>query len=979
MPKPTFFQAVLRKPTRSYANPQAASPWADYPDEQQYDGETQPYSRYDDGEDQRVARDEAEDAGPSQPRRRRAKSTASTMSESQSTIGPRSTKKKTQNVAERDETDELDPPVPTQPRRKKRVATAQSEAVSPDPSSRPTSPDPTASTRLVVRQKSKQHPIGVDISSSETSPSFSSFIADQTPASKDIHPRLIVNESSASARMFPQPNPSIPSDAGPAAAPSRAEFLPPMAINQTEFPARPVPPLTPPSSDMSSADSSATSGERIVKPLTVSYPTAPVSAKVDDPIRPHQVISLTGEATDEEDDAFRTPRASLDFTQATYILGDANVGTSVTPRPSTFSISPPILSANRPAPASLPQPTFAMVQERPVAPSQPSYVSLQHSTPSQGSILTSTATSKNTKIGTESFITPTRPVQSSTTMLSTRLSPSLGAPISSSTAAKPEIKSLLTIRPSAASRSPPSFMFLPPTPAPLPDPDVSPFHSEPASSDSSSSLLPGGPVLSRPVLSMGVASFTTTSQQKHRSYDEGDLPNELDDVESASGEVGSDDDEESRRAGETIAETGRRSRQSDKSRHTSRSARSKDRSRPTSVARSHTSASIDSRRPPSRQSSARQPLGRPYDGFVVHRRDSIIASEASFGGRSNVEGSIRSSPSGYGKGGWAAAAAARSAVSSPVMMYMPTSGNDGWAEFQPPPRESRFTPLPAASQPVTFDKLINGTSQGGLLPSDNGYGAGRRGGSSPSEYSQSSDEMLPKPSRSYARKNFDSEASHSQSASRSHSPNSGRSDGLPESRDQDWPLSVNSDDEPQQSTTPIPADGQWGRSYASAQSVPRPSARPPSRPMSPALSQSYQTSPIMQDRMPSRPSSRMGFDSPSFLNPDTLTILPEMSLADSAKTYQPTPSDNGRSRYAGRPDTLPKRANSVFGKFPRSAKSEVGHDVSDDEPEAVPRRAKSALGHRNGGASAKWEGSSNGDGILMESHGRVPDNAGGYT
>ena len=460
MPKPTFFQAVLRKPTRSYANAQTASPWADHIEEQEYDEDTQPYSRYDDREDQRFARDEAEDAGPSQPRRRRAKSTVSTVSEAPTTVDPRSTKKK---VAVRDETDELDPPVSTQPRRKKRVTMAQNEAPSPDPSSRPTSPAPSAPTKVVARQKSKLKPIGVDMSPSETSAGYSSAIANQTLASQDTHSRLMPNGSSASTRMSSQPSPPVPLHS--ADAPTRSESRPPVAINQNDYSARPVPPLTPPSSDMSSANSSAASRDRNVKPLTMSSPVASLSAKTEQPIRSHQVISRADEATDDEDGAFRTPRASLDFSAMTLILGDENVdmGTSLTPRPSVSVITPPNSSANRPAPGPLSQPTFSRAQELPVAPFRYDYESPQRSTPSLSSHRKSTATATPTKTDTEPAVTP-RKIQDPNRLLSTRLSPSLGAPISSPTPAKPEIRSLPAIRKPGASRSPPSFNFLPPTP-----------------------------------------------------------------------------------------------------------------------------------------------------------------------------------------------------------------------------------------------------------------------------------------------------------------------------------------------------------------------------------------------------------------------------------------------------------------------------------------------------------------------------------
>lgn len=84
--------------------------------------------------------------------------------------------------------------------------------------------------------------------------------------------------------------------------------------------------------------------------------------------------------------------------------------------------------------------------------------------------------------------------------------------------------------------------------------------------------------------------------------------------------------------------------------------------------------------------------------------------------------------------------------------------------------------------------------------------------------------------------------------------------------------------------------------------------------------------------------------------------------------------------------------SSVF----RGSKSEVGHRQAqgyehehgseageeDDGLAELPlpsmiKRSKSAAGYRFGGGS-KWEGSSYGDGVLMESHGRDQESAPGY-
>jgi hypothetical protein len=79
-------------------------------------------------------------------------------------------------------------------------------------------------------------------------------------------------------------------------------------------------------------------------------------------------------------------------------------------------------------------------------------------------------------------------------------------------------------------------------------------------------------------------------------------------------------------------------------------------------------------------------------------------------------------------------------------------------------------------------------------------------------------------------------------------------------------------------------------------------------------------------------------------------------------------------------DGGPKRASSVFGiaRSIRGARSEAGD--REEEDEVAGRRAKSALGHRAGAmGSAKWEGSSFGEGVLMESNGRGAESISGYT
>ena len=506
---------------------------------------------------------------------------------------------------------------------------------------------------------------------------------------------------------------------------------------------------------------------------------------------------------------------------------------------------------------------------------------------------------------------------------------------------------------------PPSIHFLPPTPAPLADPEVSPFHAEP-SATASSSLHPHRSANQYASLGLPLGPVTLVQESMEAEADA-----ELEsDVESASGEAGSDDDEDSERAGKPPSRESP-SRQSSFSRSATNTA-------PQSVARSSGSHSADGRRPLSRQSTARSSPQTEYDAFIVHPRESRPASEASFGRRSGVAESVRSGGSGYGKGGWAAAR-----VNTPVM-FMPTAANDGWAEFQqPPPRQSRFTPLPVASQPMTFGQLVNGAAR---TPSENQSVAHVPTGSSPSEYSQTSedeDDDWPKPSRSYVTRDPADESSSFVSDSISEEDHQ----ETPRSRDWRSPSLSGRYSEPSNNSVPPPASGRQSQAeetyhyhppYHSSSSSQRPPSRPTSpRPLSPAATYSSPNSPFAPNGFPVRPSSRVGFETPSFLNPDTLTLLPEMSIEDSARTYQHVQPEHGRSR----PGVPPRRSNSIFSGLARSAK---GQD-EDDAAENLPRRPNTAMSHHQSGGSAKWEGSSYGDGVLMESNGRAPEGNGGYT
>ncbi|WVW83910.1 hypothetical protein I302_105932 [Kwoniella bestiolae CBS 10118] len=528
-----------------------------------------------------------------------------------------------------------------------------------------------------------------------------------------------------------------------------------------------------------------------------------------------------------------------------------------------------------------------------------------------------------------------------------------------------ESDNLTTPKPSNSSIAPPSFNFLPPTPAPIPDPAQSPFHSEPSSS--SSSLHPDRPFVSRQSSKIEISPIQTSIEPQIPSGADED-----DDVQSASGQAGSDEEKEPERQGRF------------------------DRpnngvwSRPTSAIGRSTPPSLDGygSRAPSRQSTSRHVSRHSSDEQSPGiRRPSVPASEASFTSAPNrPEGSIRGSGSisGYGKGGWAAAHTARSRPSSPVM-FMPAAG-DGWADFQPPPpRQSKFTPLPSASLSPTFDRITDGSrlpvSGPSSRASQNDYNGGgglrpsSRGDSSPSEYSQLSD-GLEMPSRSYLKKDHSSHASQSTTVS-----DGGRQPLKPE---------------PGSLAFPIARVGSLSISHSgTSPSLARPPSRQgsetyPSRPMSPSMDFSRPTSPMMSGRPPSvlsQSTSPMTFNPPSFLNPDLLTILPEMTNEDSDRLYRPSRSESGKVKRNSMQDWAshnPSRRSSMF-----RAKSEVGHhdDYEDerDVPELPARRSKSVIGFRNHDYTKdrerdrKWEGSSYGDGVLMESNGRAPESVGGYT
>ncbi|WVF71478.1 hypothetical protein IAT40_006284 [Kwoniella sp. CBS 6097] len=885
MPRPTFLQSVLQKPTRSYADPYHSSPWADaHQPARGYGYSYAQPSRYDQADNY---------AGPSRPRLNngvRAPSStvsASAMSDntpaSMGTRFPKPARKVSSSVTLRDgkivhSSSQLDTRseigVGSSRKKKEKLPVIYGE----DDGGRPTSamsmsrsgrtPGPGNGTGTIKKKKKKPRAVsaGADDAASSiiSSPiSVSTTTSLALPPSIPMHSRYSETSASSSA------------------------------------PSSPVPPLS---------------------------PAMPTHQQVSQPIRPASTV--------------------------------------IQQKPLSL-LTPPSSKASTPNPSyqMVPLAAPSAIQKTSVQPSQPRIQSVQVTQS------LSTTDSRKADIDTDDeedvFYTP----RSSIVDLS----------ITDTAVPEPEA---MTPKPPPALMSPPSFNFLPPTPAPVPDPDVSPFHSGPSSS-SSLSLHPDRPS-QRPSPRIEIPSnlrYSAGFGSETREADD-------EDVQSDSGQVASDDEENAR-------EQGSHSRQTSGSIPTSQSRGFA--SQPASViSRSNAPSSVgDGYRPPSRQSTTRRASRNEFDDFVVHRRGSRPVSEASFVSAPVVAGSVSGSISGYGKGGWAAAHSARSRPSSPVM-YMPTAG-DGWTGFHqpPPPRQSKFTPLPSASLAPTFDRITNGSrlegssAQGG---SQNGGGAGGFAAgllrppsrdSSPSEYSQGSDgfDGLEQPSRSYVQKDYASEASQSSALSASdrdsdrHGAAASTSVPPPPPGSLVFPIARVGSLSIHQSQTP------------SQNGAPSSVARPPSRaassrPMSPVPGFSRPTSPLLRATSPVTGASPRTFNPPSFLDPDLLTILPEMSHEDSEKLYRPAPSESGRSRRASMQEWNsynPSRRSSIF-----RAKSEVGHAHADEEDEdglgelpMVPR-SKSVIGFR-GDVDRKWEGSSYGDGVLMESNGRAPESVGGYT
>ncbi|WWC61871.1 uncharacterized protein I303_104456 [Kwoniella dejecticola CBS 10117] len=889
MPKPTFFQAVMKKPTRSYADPYHSSPWDDQEQNQQASFSS---SRYGGGggssyyQSSRYDEYHQNGAGPSRPRRTGSSVSSSVMSDlapptSAHSLGsrfPKPARRVVSNITLRDGNIIHDHPTSLPKSSSSAVGVGSTTTTRKKTIKAPRVGEEAISRNGTVKKKKKKPRseagyTHVDNESILSSPTSTGSLIMPPP----IHSRS--SETSSSAPSSPIPPLSPTTSIHPSTNPPR---------RTGEKHLTPLPLLTPPSSEMSTPSSSANRVPTLNTDKDKPVPNLPKLA-----VQTAPKVAVAAESDDEdEDEVFYTPRSSVVDLQ----------------------IPSPIPSPVNSDPVHTPKPT----QQAPI---------------------------------------------------------------------------------------PPILKFLPPTPAPIPETSVSPFHSEPSSS--ASSLHPDRPFAPRPSPSLVIPSYIESGSSREAV----ESPrNEEEDAQSAYGEAGSDEEESSERQG-----------RSGRSRQTSGTLDRPNQgvwSNNSSVVGHSVPPSVDGHRSASRQSSSRHISRNSSDELQFHgkRRPSIPASEASFVSAPNkLEGSVRGSISGYGKGGWAAANSfsGRSRPSSPVM-FMPSSG-DGFSDFhvQPPPRQSKFTPLPSASLSPTFDKITDGVrlggssareSQNGLVP-ERRYGEGlrphSRGDSSPSEYSQLSDglEGLEMPSRSYLK---DYSAG---SASRSTPPSEVESGGGEANRTTANP-----------SGPPIPGSLAFPVARVGSLSLGHTTSRPPSRavshtqapsrPMSPAMdyrppsraasqATSRPMSPVMDYRptspVPNRPNSVMSnsnspmtFNSPSFLNPDILTILPEMTHEDSDRLYRSAASESGgKGRRTSMQDWgsyNPSRRSSIF-----RAKSEVGHEYEEDDrdtPLPPPRRSKSVMGfrsHEQERSEKKWEGSSYGDGVLMESNGRASESVGGYT
>ena len=871
---PTMLQAILRRPTRSYAASQHRSPWADHEDEDEYNDyrereRQRPPSRYTAHVDHGVLLGYTEmdnpryaTAGPSRKESKRRDNAA--MAAAQPSMGtqfPKPVRKVKSNVVIRDDyivrvqEDDLveTTRTGTVKKKKKKKTRVVEEYSSDEESSVVTAPTRTETVRKVKRPTTPHMVETRPMPASEPTMKRSSMAPQ--PSSARVKPK----KASAQAVPATQPAPTVAAPKSSARHKLIVDSNPPDTIV--------APPLTPPTSDKSSSERPPVNTESSPPP-----PRPIKAAKRRSKAQPKEA-----EQEIEDEDIFYTPDTTMAINSARSTI-----------------VEPP--------------------------------------------------TSANAK----------------------------------------------------SKRGAPQMTFQPPTPAAAEELHESPFHSE-QSSSVSSSLHPNDIPASHPVAHH---LTQTRSQEFEYAYED-------EDHDSAAGDMGSDEEVSERRSNVPVVDSssGRRS----KNGSPSRSSPVKNGSRTPSTGRSGSSSQGD-RRPVSRQSTARGDAQHP-DDRTLPRRNSFTRSEASFGGKSARE-SVRS-----GGGGWAAAS--RSGATTPVAMFMPSGASDGFAEFtQPPPRQSKFTPLPPASQPQTFDKFVRGIQD--PPPEDE----------VPESEEETSEEedFMPRPSQSYAAQQEEfrlqerpmpapvpaprslyseySQEDRFEAAMRQRSVNIAAAAAAYLAEPSPPPSPQRHDETYEQLIGSQPPRRQNGNIESPPILAPRlPSIQPPIiqrqtsaskikpstlpiqpeadhinedyvRPVSPEEEYSptdgYPLSPPAEQL--GRPLERVGFEAPSILNPDTITLLPVMTEEDSAKTYEPP------VRPPSRRQGSVKRPASVLSGLSRRSKSDFG-DYADEMDDVVPplpvRRTKSAMGLRND--VSDWESSSAGEGVLMESNGLSPDSNGGYT
>lgn len=950
MPKPSFMQSVLRKPTRSYADPYAISPWSDNYDEPIAEVYTRP-SRYEPVIDRGAhlgyrererererdvgrRRDISEEAGPSRPKPRRTTTTISNPpaprpSSSMSTRFPKPAKRVTSTVELRETVivHRRQPDVERVARgdgiKKKKP---KAKRIPDDNYSEASSSTGMPFTSAADLRRIKNASVNDDNSSLASDPSAAGL-----PQAYRPYTRASESSSSRSSPAPPVTPAIIPyMSNGDVPQHTTRKRRPSASVIQTEVISSNVAPLTPPESDASFG--TLNSGDRL--------PARPARTS---PLRP-----------DDEPAQFPPPRVININTANTGVNRSGLSSPQVTSSPRSSRLSPRYESESEDEKFYTPRQSMNSIAPKVEIPEE-----------------------EEEEVDDRKVDRPA------------------GEPVNESVETPPAPPRLMA----------PVLALQPPTPAAIEDFENSPLQD-----------------VDSPTAKGHATGFSLAPAIDSPSFED-------DERHSIHPEVGSDSEGE----GEAAAQRPP-SRPSSQAGHLRQFSKSQPHSRASSFSlaprpssRTGSMVILSSQRTPSpdeRRSSTLPPKAKTsispsVDGglsarssqrtsplsmgdFKVFRRNSGAVSESSFGGRSDG-----APASGYGKGGWAAAHASssRSNAASPVRMLMPSGLNDGWADHQVPVRTSKFTPLPPASQAATFENLRLGEE---LLAAQQQR---EEESSSASEYSKvSSGEPMPMPSRSYAKQ---SQSSYSYDSEDTRDmpppplpPSRGQQTDSPESMID--PYSVIRDrsdtiraESPRHSrphrlhdSRPPSAMERYSRSSSSNNNATDPrrsesrlsyQARttPPS-----ALSRSTSPYPnIPVSPVWSRPESVMssttttrGFDAPSFLNPDTLTLLPEMTVEDSTRTYIPDPEGDAQRKA----EAIRRTRSSIYAKSMKSAKS-VKSARSDDEGDhdeegrAPSRRSKSVMSHRKPDLS-RWETSTAaGEAVLMESNGLDQPHTGGYT